>query len=389
MINIHLYPSVFLNEARILREAETLHNLGMFERIDLVGAGSSGLPVNEAVMATINIVRLEHRDRLSGLVAKAQFMFIWSLAVFRCYRKAPVSCINCHSLSTLPVGVLLKRVTGAKLVYDTHELETEANGLRGVRKYISKKVERQLIGYVDYTVFVGKLIRDWYEEAYGLTNTVVVYNCPRLRNVTHSDYFRSRYGILRELPIFIYQGVLSEGRGVDSTVEAFSSLKDTAALVVMGYGPLEDWVRNKANEHNNIFYHPAVPPSELHAYTCAADYGLSIIEPTALSYEYCMPNKLFEYAMARKPVLVSPTQEQKEFVERQNIGIVIENTSAKSIKAGVIQMLGTGHQSFLAALESTVREYNWETQEVKLKRIYQDLLADWDDEQQVVGTGPT
>jgi glycosyltransferase involved in cell wall biosynthesis len=102
-----------------------------------------------------------------------------------------------------------------------------------------------------------------------------------------------------------------------------------------------------------------------------------------------MPNKLFEYAMARIPILVSPTQEQKEFVERQNIGVVIENTSAESIKAGVIQMLSTGQQGFLAALESTVREYNWETQEAKLKRIYQDLLAEGNDLQQFVGAGPT
>jgi len=389
MINIHLYPSVFLNESRVLREAETLDSLGIFDRIDLVGAGSNGLPKKEPVVGKVSILRLDQRDRLSGLVSKALFMFRWSLSVFRLYRKASVSCINCHSLSTLPVGVLLKRITGAKLVYDAHELETEASGLTGIRKYISKKVERWLIGYVDYSIFVGNLIRVWYKAAYGLVNTEVIYNCPRLREVPCSDYFHHKYGIPRELPIFIYQGVISEGRGVASMVEAFSSLKDTAVLVVMGYGPLEDWIRTKADQYDNIFYHPAVPPNELLSYTGAADYGLSIIESTALSYEYCMPNKLFEYAMARKPMVVSPTREQKEFVERQKIGVVVENTSPASIKAGVIRILSVGHQALQDALESTVREYNWEAQEARLKRIYEDLLTDGNDPQQLAGTRST
>ena len=35
MINIHLYPSPFLNESRILREACSLSRLALFDRIGL------------------------------------------------------------------------------------------------------------------------------------------------------------------------------------------------------------------------------------------------------------------------------------------------------------------------------------------------------------------
>ena len=48
MINVHLYPSAFLNESRILREADSLSRLTLFERIDLVGIGQEGLaPVED------------------------------------------------------------------------------------------------------------------------------------------------------------------------------------------------------------------------------------------------------------------------------------------------------------------------------------------------------
>jgi hypothetical protein len=38
--------------------------------------------------------------------------------------------------------------------------------------------------------------------------------------------------------LFIYQDVLSPGRGIEVMLEAFSTIGDTSHLVFMGYGPL-------------------------------------------------------------------------------------------------------------------------------------------------------
>ena len=62
MINIHLYPSPFLNESRILREACTLSRLALFDRIDLVGVGREGLPALEELQDNIRIVRVGQRS---------------------------------------------------------------------------------------------------------------------------------------------------------------------------------------------------------------------------------------------------------------------------------------------------------------------------------------
>lgn len=368
-----------------MREADTLNKLSLFERIDLVGAGGDGLAAKEHVNGNINIHRLDNREGRRGLVQKALFMFQWSVSVFRKYRGESLACINCHSLSTLPIGLLLKRATGAKIIYDAHELETEANGLGGIRKLLSKIVERALIGYADYSIFVGDLINDWYREKYSLANSEVIYNCPRFRAATDTNYFREKFNLPENIPIFIYQGVISEGRGVRACVEAFDALEGKAILVVLGYGPLADWISKLADEKENIYYHEAVQPGELHNYTAAADYGLSIIESTALSYEYCMPNKLFEYVMARIPVLVSPTREQKQFVERQQVGAATTSTKPDDIKSAVLKLLDLGSDSFMPAVESTAKEYCWETQEAKLERIYLELLSEGDSYRQAAG----
>jgi glycosyltransferase involved in cell wall biosynthesis len=374
MINIHLYPSAFLNESRILREAGSLSRLALFDRIDLVGVGQDALPPVEDVQEDIRIVRIGQRSG-GGLMGKLARTGGWSRAVYRRYRHEPLGCINCHSVSTLPLGVMLKRRTGARLVYDAHELETETNGLGGVRKVLTRLAERALIGYADHCIFVGHAIEQWYVRRYGLGNTTVLYNCPPRRKVKPGDHFRETFSIAPGLPIFLYQGVIGEGRGIRQLAEAFSALAGRAALVVMGYGTLADWIAEQAKRHPNIHYHPAVAPDRLLDYTAAADFGLSVIEPTSLSYEYCMPNKLFEYVMANKPVLVSPTYEQSEFVRRHEIGEVASDTSPAAIREGVLRLLARDPRPLRAALARTADEYCWEGQEAKLKTVYLDALG--------------
>lgn len=375
MINIHLYPSPLLNASRILREGGALARLGLFDRIDLIGVGEAGLPAEEQKQAGMKIRRIGTRDSSGGVFRKIVDIAGWSRAVYRLYQKTPLVCVNCHSVTMLPLGVMLKRATGARIIYDAHELETEANGLRGVRKHLTKQVERALIRHADHCIFVGQAIEQWYIREYGLRNTTVLYNCPPRRQIQKGDYFRQFFSIPRDKPIFLYQGLIGEGRGIRIMVEAFSSLADKAVLVVMGYGSLAGWFAEQAARHENMHYHPMVPPHRLLEYTGAADYGLSVIEATSLSYEYCMPNKLFEYVMARKPVLVSPTLEQRNFVETHGIGEVADKLTPGAVRDAVLRLLARPPASFEAALDRTSREFCWEQQEMKLEAVYVEALG--------------
>src|SRR5690606_6321984 len=92
------------------------------------------------------------------------------------YKNKGVGVVNVHSMGALPLGVLFKILYKTKLVYDAHELETEREGLRGLRKSISKLLERMLIRYVDLTFVVSESIADWYAEKYKMVRPVVVLN---------------------------------------------------------------------------------------------------------------------------------------------------------------------------------------------------------------------
>ncbi|MBL0419556.1 glycosyltransferase [Ramlibacter sp. AW1] len=374
MLNVHLYPSPMSNESRIFREARALADMGLFDRVVLVGVGQAGLHENEEIQREISIVRIGARKPNSSLLRKVLSTLGWSLRVYGRYRGEDVRCVNCHSVSVLPLSVALKYATGAKLVYDPHELETEAQGLGGLRKWFAKRIERLLIHQADQCVFVGRAIEQWYVREYGIERSTVVYNCPARVTALNSDYFRVHFKLPHHQRIFLYQGVIADGRGIKSLVRAFSGLADRAALVIMGYGPLAGWVAEQAKLHGNIRFHEAVPPDRLLSYTCAADFGLSVIEPSSLSYEYCMPNKLFEYLMVGKPVLVSPNVEQRDFVERHLVGEIAVDVSPPAIQDAARRLLDKPPGGYASGISEVQRLYCWEQQEKKMCAIYSSIF---------------
>ncbi|WP_323592289.1 hypothetical protein, partial [Aliarcobacter butzleri] len=74
-------------------------------------------------------------------------------------------------------------------------------------------------------------------------------------------------------------------------LETFKTIdNENAVIVFMGYGSLENLIRETSKEYKNIYFHQAVSPDVLLDYTSSADFGISTIEDSCLSYRYCLPN---------------------------------------------------------------------------------------------------
>jgi glycosyltransferase involved in cell wall biosynthesis len=248
------------------------------------------------------------------------------VAVLRRFGREPVSCVNAHSLSTLPLGWLLKIRTGAKLIYDTHELETETLNMKGLRQRLAKIVEAIFIRSADAVIVVGPRIADWYRQAYRGIDPVVVRNLPiEPSEATRLDLFRDSLPIKPADLIFFYQGVLAEGRGIGTTLTAFSRAPADRHVVFLGYGPMVEEIQEYSRHHPNIHFLKAVLPHEVRQYTQSGDIGLCLIEPKCLSYTYCMPNKLFEYMGAGVPAVVTALPELATIIDESGAGWTIEN----------------------------------------------------------------
>jgi len=92
-----------------------------------------------------------------------------------------------------------------------------------------------------------------------------------------------------------------------------------------------------------------------------------------LSRYYALPNKLFEYVMARIPLIVSNDYERGNFVKNKKIGFVTKDTDLKSIKDVIIKSLNYDKSFFFENLNKVAKEYNWNLESKKLINIYSNL----------------
>ncbi|MBT1450701.1 glycosyltransferase [Glaciecola sp. XM2] len=378
MNNLHISLTEFKNESRVLKQVNSLSNADVFRHIHIVALHEMGLDTYKKITDRVFLrrIRLRSREFGSNLLSQIIKYFEFWMKVFLMYRREKISVVTIHSSALLPIGVSLKLLFRCELVYDAHELETERNGLKGLRKILTKINERFLIPYVSKTIVVSESIAHWYEQNYKMSRPLVVLNSPPLMIRDKNNHFKGALNIEDNARVFLYQGILSKGRGIELIVNAFESLVGTQNYVVfMGYGPLKDYIESSAASCKNIFYHPAVPPDEVLNYTCAADYGLSLIENTCLSYYYCMPNKMFEYTMAGIPSICSNMLEMARYVNDNGVGFILKEFSSQGLVDCINELPLTIKASFYENCKAASEKYCWESQENKLNACYRQLAS--------------
>ena len=379
MNNLHISLTEFRNESRVLKQTRSILEHGIADNIYIAALHGDDLQKLQNISNGINLNRFKMLTRKLPKYFLVQvlkyFEFLIRLAFH--YRKKNIGMVNIHSLALLPLGVMLKYRYSAKLIYDAHELETETNGLHGIRKKLAKRVECSLIRFADQVFVVGEAIADQYMNDYNIDRPIVLLNAPKYKKTAPSNRFREKFFIAEDMTIFLYQGGLAAGRGVEVLIDAFKSTQSSKAVVVfMGYGPLEVKIKAASAEFSNIFFHPAVPSDVVLDYTVSADVGISLIENTCLSYYYCMPNKLFEYIMVGLPVIVSNMQEMATFVNDNNLGVVAMDETPEAIIKAIKKLLALDLVVLRKNALETSKGYSWDLQEKKMISAYKNLLGE-------------
>jgi glycosyltransferase involved in cell wall biosynthesis len=377
-INLHLTLTRFEFESRVLKETESILKHNIYDRVRILALGDYEIKSRQRLgpKRFLHRLRLSTRALPKDIISQSiKFLEFWMLALL--YTKH-VKAVNCHSLATLPVGATIKFLTGAHLIYDPHELETEASGLKGVRKQLSKIFEMLLIHYCDKVIVVSASIADHYETTYKLKEKpVTLLNCPNYQAYKSSNELQKALGLSMDDEIYLYQGGLALGRGISDLLMIFSDPRVSKKhLVFLGYGPLEEEIREYSEKYQNIHLLPAVPPDQLLNYTRSATFGFFLCENTSLSYYYCLPNKLFEYIMAGLPPIVTNLPEMSRVIRNNSLGTIIsgENLIEKCIELLVegehLKRRDEWHQNCL----QYAKTLNWQTQE---KRLVLELENLW------------
>jgi glycosyltransferase involved in cell wall biosynthesis len=379
-INLHVYPSNFTHETRILKETKSLTDHGIFDKIVICALWDEGLAEHEPLDGVREVWRIKPTvpPLIKGLFAKTIRMTGWLVLIFLRFRRAPVVCVNCHSWAMLPLGIVFKIWRRAKLVYDAHELETETSASRAQR-LVARVVERACMRHVDALIVVSESIAEWYRRSYGPTNIRVVRNIPyrRTQPLRPSSVLKDELGISSDSLLFIYQGALERGRNVEMLLRVFAQAPGDRHIVFLGFGELADMVKRHTSEYANIHFYQSVPPSQVLTYTASADIGLDIIENVCLNHYYCLPNKVFEYLLAGLPQIVSDFPEMSKVITEDDCGwttAVAENDVLNLIKRLTRAEVLKKKANALRARD----RYAWEDEEIRLMAVYKDLFPNPD-----------
>lgn len=373
--HLHIYPSDFTHETRILKETGSIARSGICDKIFIGALWRPGLEVHESLddIREVWRVPLKTRKLPDGSLWKIPKFIEWQWKVFRRYCGENVGFVNCHSLSVLPMGVVFKLWCGARLIYDAHELETETD-MSNIRRWLSKCVERLLIRHASAIIVVSESIGKWYGDHYGLANVHVVRNVPYRGDRTHegSKVLKEKFCIVDDDILFICQGALEKGRGIETLLSVFSKIDRKRHIVFMGFGSLEKDIKRYAEEYKNIHFHPSVRPEEVMYYTASADIGIHLIENTCLNHYYCLPNKVFEYFLAGLPFIVSDFPEMAKLVHENECGWGIA-VNENSVREVIEKISRVEIQERKDGVLRNRGKFGWDKEEEVLLRIYRGM----------------
>ena len=279
-----------------------------------------------------------------------------------------------NDLDTLLPNYLISKWKKKSLIYDSHELFTEAPELihRPKVKGIWEMLERKMLPKITNMITVNDSIANIFHEKYGI-KPLVIRNVPfRLQN--SSPLSKEELGIALDKKIVIVQGSgLNVDRGLEEAIEAFTYIENALFLIV-GNGDVIPLAKEKVKMlqlSDKIKFLDKRPYAELMRLTQLADIGLAIDKPVSLNYQLALPNKLFDYIQASTAVICSPLKEIKAVVEKYNIGLVIPETSPIEIAKAIQYLLD--HPEQLAAFQNNCKLAaeieNWDNEKLKLKEL--------------------
>jgi glycosyltransferase involved in cell wall biosynthesis len=365
----------FKNDSRVLKENISLKKAGY--EVQVVALHEKPLKEYDEIQnIQVHRVILKSREWSKHKVVQSLKYIEFIYKVIKKYKMCDI--IHCNDLNSLPIGVIIKKFFNneVKIVYDAHEYETEVNGLKGIQKKLVKFIEKKLIKYADKVITVSDSIAEEYVKLYSIQKPSLVLNTPPYKVTQKKNIFRETLGIGENQTIFLYQGGLSKGRGIEILLETFKTIdNENTVIVFMGYGPLEKLIKEISKKFKNIYFHQAVSQDVLLDYTSSSDFGFLFYENTCLNHYYCSPNKMFEYLMAEIPVIVSNLYEMKRLVESNSIGIVAKENTPQGLKEAILRAVKLDKEELKTNIQKLNTIYNWEEQEKILIKLYQNLYA--------------
>lgn len=303
--------------------------------------------------------------------------------------------VHAHDGLSLPLAGFASKRAKSLMVYDSHELEAHRSPpLSSRQKRNVERIEQAYLPKADAVTTIGQRYAEHLETRYGIARPHVIYNAPPLQErplpkkwqQPKRTSLRAEANVSDDTVVLVYTGNVTINRGCEQALEGLACyLKRADApqkvhLSMVGKPRAEtvDEIKTLANAlylNDHIHFHDPVSPTAVVDFIAEGDIAIIPVIPAALSYDYAMPNKLFESMLAGLPILGARLAEMAPFIEKHALGVCYDPLSSESFADGLEQLLVNGKAARLspARKHELGVQFSWEAQEKVLLDVYEKL----------------
>lgn len=324
------------------------------------------------------------------------YSLLWKRFISKFVKKNKIDVLHVHDLY-LAVPVLKAKLPKTlKLILDLHENYIEAlfsyswtnsfplNIILSKEKW--EKIEKLALAKFDWIIALSKDFKQDLLKKYEHIkhNKIVVYpNYPNNQKLLNYPIDENIL-IKNDDFILLYFGVIGKRRGIFTLFEALASLTENYPdIKLLLIGPVDKSDRplfekyiNLEKLKKNVIHYSWKDIKYLPSYVKISDVCLSPLIKND-QHESGIANKVFQYMLFGKPLIVSNCKPQEELVKSTNCGLVFESENVEELSKRILELYNDPQkrkQMGINGKKAVLEKYNWNFSGQELINLYKTIF---------------
>jgi glycosyltransferase involved in cell wall biosynthesis len=319
----------------------------------------------------------------------------WSKKIVKFIKENKIDVLHVHDLYMFDAAFLANKSYNLPVVGDLHEnypaaimsynWATKFPNKLLIQPQKWKKLEGKYLKNINGLIVLSNYFKKQLMNKYEFLSDkkIAVYsNMPNLKQFQNYKINKNILNTDDKFTLF-YFGAIAERRGVFTCFKALKELiKKIPEILLLLIGPVDKTDLKRFTEYkndkaikNHVIHYTWKDISTLPSYIKKSDVCLSPIIKNG-QHESGVANKVFQYMLFERPLLVSNCIPQQKIVEEEICGLIHKSGDAKDLADKVIQLYKNeklrkemGENGKKAVIE----KYNWENTSKNLIELYEKI----------------
>ncbi len=308
--------------------------------------------------------------------SRFQRVFIQPWKIYLVARKLHASIYHLHEPELLLIAPLL-RLTGAQVVYDSHEdVPRAVMGRDWVHPLLKRSLslifesfENLIVSQISAVVAATPHIALRFAKKN--SRTVAVNNFPLLSEMCQELM------PCGDTATVCYTGGMTRIRGLFEMIQALELVDARLILAGPFDGANTELAAKNLSGWSKVDYRGIVSRHEVYQIMAQSSAGLLFYHPEP-NHINAQPNKMFEYMSAGIPVIASDFPLWREIIDNVGCGLLADPLNPSAIADAISQVLENPAEARAMGQrgrEAVEQTYNWDVESAKLIQLYEKLLA--------------